>query len=166
MVAYSQRDSMFSYLLCVVVLIVGYIFYETFVEKIFGPDDRTTTTISVNDGVDYVPMKIWKVSLIQLLNIAVTGPIFGALLGALFDPVAYLWIIFGNNFAGAVHDYLCGMISMRTNDASISEITGNYLGKWHEKRHSCILCHSSCNVRCCIHNWPCWPSCAPYTREA
>lgn len=119
---------MFSFVLCVAFLIVGYIVYGKFVEKIFGPDDRLTPALAVNDGVDYVPMKTWKVFLIQLLNIAGTGPIFGALSGALFGPVAYLWIIFGNIFAGAVHDYMCGMISMRSNGASISEITGNYLG--------------------------------------
>lgn len=120
---------MFSFLACVVFLIVGYLVYGKYVTKVFGPDDRTTPAIAVNDGVDYVPMPTWKVFLIQLLNIAGTGPIFGALGGALFGPVAYLWIIFGNIFAGAVHDFMCGMLSMRNNGASISELTGKYLGK-------------------------------------
>lgn len=120
---------MISFLSCVVFLIIGYVLYGTFVMKTFGPDDRTTPAVAINDGVDYVPMPTWKVFLIELLNIAGTGPIFGALGGALFGPVAYLWIIFGNIFAGAVHDYMCGMLSMRNRGASISEITGKYLGK-------------------------------------
>ena len=120
---------MISFLSCVVFLIIGYVLYGTFVMKTFGPDDRTTPAVAINDGVDYVPMPTWKVFLIELLNIAGTGPIFGALGGALFGPVAYLWIIFGNIFAGAVHDYMCGMLSMRNKGASISEITGKYLGK-------------------------------------
>lgn len=119
---------MISFLVCVAFLIVGYLVYGKFVSNIFGPDDRETPATAINDGVDYVPMPTWKVFLIQLLNIAGTGPIFGALGGALFGPVAYLWIIFGNIFAGAVHDYMCGMLSMRNKGASISEITGKYLG--------------------------------------
>lgn len=119
---------MITFLLCVAFLIVGYFTYGKYVTKIFGPDDRETPALVVNDGIDYVPMPTWKVFLIQLLNIAGTGPIFGALGGALFGPVAYLWIIFGNIFAGAVHDYMCGMLSMRHNGASISELTGTYLG--------------------------------------
>ena len=120
---------MITFLLCVAFLVVGYAIYGKFVAGIFEPDDRETPAVAVNDGVDYVPMPTWKVFLIQLLNIAGTGPIFGALGGALFGPVAYLWIIFGNIFAGAVHDFMCGMLSMRNNGASISEITGKYLGK-------------------------------------
>ena len=119
---------MISFLVCVVFLLAGYLVYGKFVVKVFEPDDRKTPAITINDGVDYVPMPTWKVFLIQLLNIAGTGPIFGALGGALFGPVAYLWIIFGNIFAGAVHDYMCGMLSMRNRGASISEITGKYLG--------------------------------------
>lgn len=109
-------------------LIVGYLTYGKYVTKVFGPDDRETPAATLNDGVDFVPMSTWKVFLIQLLNIAGTGPIFGALGGALFGPVAYLWIIFGNIFAGAVHDFMCGMLSMRNRGGSISEITGKYLG--------------------------------------
>ena len=120
---------MVTFLLCVAFLVVGYLIYGKYVTKVFGPDDRETPAIAVNDGVDYVPMPTWKVFLIQLLNIAGTGPIFGALGGALFGPVAYLWIIFGCVFAGAVHDYMCGMLSMRHKGASISELTGHYLGK-------------------------------------
>ena len=120
---------MISFLICVAFLVVGYLVYGKFVANIFGPDDRETPATAINDGVDYVPMPTWKVFLIQLLNIAGTGPIFGALGGAAFGPVAYLWIIFGNIFAGAVHDYMCGMLSMRNKGASISELTGKYLGK-------------------------------------
>ncbi|SFB21532.1 Carbon starvation protein CstA [Acetitomaculum ruminis DSM 5522] len=119
---------MVSFLVCVVFLVVGFLTYGKFVEKVFGPDDRQTPAYKINDGVDYIPMPAWKVFLIQLLNIAGTGPIFGALSGALFGPVVYLWIIFGCVFAGAVHDYMCGMLSMRHNGASISELTGIYLG--------------------------------------
>ncbi len=119
---------MITFIICLVFLLVGFLTYGKFVNKIFGPDDRDTPAIAINDGVDYIPMPTWKVFLIQLLNIAGTGPIFGALSGALFGPIVYLWIIFGNIFAGAVHDYMCGMLSMRNNGASISELTGKYLG--------------------------------------
>ena len=119
---------MISFLISLVILVLGYLIYGTYVVKVFGPDDRITPALDINDGVDYVPMPTWKVFLIQLLNIAGTGPIFGALGGALFGPVAFFWIVFGNIFAGAVHDYMCGMLSMRNKGASISEITGKYLG--------------------------------------
>ncbi|MDY6367111.1 MAG: carbon starvation protein A [Clostridia bacterium] len=98
-------------------------------EKIFAPDDRQTPAISKKDGVDFVPMKTWKAFLIQLLNIAGTGPIFGALMGAVFGPVVFLWIVFGAILGGAVHDYMCGMISSRHDGASIAELSGTYLGK-------------------------------------
>ena len=120
---------MLTFILCIAALVVGYIFYGKRVDKIFGSDDRETPAIALNDGVDFVPMKGWKIFLVQLLNIAGLGPIFGALNGALFGPVVYLWIVFGTIFAGGVHDYMCGMLSMRHKGASISEITGTYLGK-------------------------------------
>ena len=120
---------MITFLFCVVFLVVGYLVYGKYVAKVFEPDDRVTSAVEINDGVDFVPMPTWKLFLIELLNIAGTGPIFGALGGALFGPVAYLWIIFGNIFAGAVHDYMCGMLSMRNRGASISEVAGKYLGK-------------------------------------
>lgn len=119
---------MFSFLFCVAFLIAGYFIYGKIVDRAFGPDDRDVPAIALQDGVDYVPLPTWKVFMVQLLNIAGTGPIFGALGGALFGPIAYLWIILGNIFGGAVHDYMCGMISMRNKGASISEITGKYLG--------------------------------------
>ena len=119
---------MFSFIVAVIGLVMGYLFYGKFIERQFGPDDRKTPAVEINDGVDYVPMPLWKLYLIQLLNIAGTGPIFGALSGALFGPIVYLWIVFGCIFAGATHDYMCGMMSMRNTGASISEITGKYLG--------------------------------------
>ena len=111
---------MITFIICLAFLLVGFLVYGKYVNKMFGPDDRETPAIAINDGVDYIPMPTWKVFLIQLLNIAGTGPIFGALSGALFGPIVYLWIIFGNIFAGAVHDYMCGMLSMRNRGASIS----------------------------------------------
>ncbi len=119
---------MVSFFLGIVLLVVGYFVYGTVVDKIFGPDTRKTPAEAMEDGIDYVPMKTWRVFLIQLLNIAGLGPIFGALAGAVWGPVVYLWIVFGCIFAGAVHDYLTGMISMRSKGASIAEITGTYLG--------------------------------------
>ena len=119
---------MVSFLISVLALIAGYFIYGRITERLFCPDDRQTPAVAVNDGVDYIPMPTWKVFMIQLLNIAGTGPIFGALGGALFGPIVYLWIVFGCIFAGSVHDYFCGMLSVRHNGASASELTGNYLG--------------------------------------
>ncbi|MBO6134459.1 MAG: carbon starvation protein A [Lachnospiraceae bacterium] len=119
---------MISFLCSIGLLILGYIFYGKFVEKLYAPNENKTIAYIKKDGVDYVPMPVWKTYLIQLLNIAGTGPIFGALAGAVFGPVVYLWIVFGCIFGGAVHDYFCGMLSERNNGASVSEIVGKYLG--------------------------------------
>ena len=119
---------MFTFVLCIVVLTVGYVFYGGLVEKIFVPDERKTPAIEINDGVDCVPMKTWRAFLVQLLNIAGPGPIFGALMGAVFGPVAFLWIIFGSVLGGAVHDYMSGMVSVRNGGKSIAELSGIYLG--------------------------------------
>lgn len=119
---------MYSFLIAVSLLILGYSLYGGLVNRIFSPNDRLTPANEINDGVDYVPMPTWKVFLIQLLNIAGTGPIFGALSGAVFGPVVYIWIVFGCIFGGAVYDFFIGMISVRHKGASISEITGFYLG--------------------------------------
>ena len=119
---------MFTFFACLILLILGYFLYGTFVERIFRPDNRPTPAIDHPDGVDYVPMKPWRSFLIQLLNIAGLGPIFGALSGAIWGPVVYLWIVFGTIFAGAVHDFLSGMLSERHNGASLSELIGIYLG--------------------------------------
>ena len=120
---------MVSFLIALTVLVIGYFTYGHLAEKVFGPDDRKTPAIAINDGVDCVPLRTWKALLIQLLNIAGTGPIFGALMGACFGPVVFLWIVFGSILGGAVHDYMCGMISERHDGASIAELSGIYLGK-------------------------------------
>ena len=120
---------MISFLLCLAILIAGYFFYGKVVENTFGPDDRETPAVRINDGVDYVVLPQWKLFMIQLLNIAGLGPIFGALSGALWGPIVFLWITFGTIFAGGVHDYFSGMLSERNNGVSISEISGIYLGK-------------------------------------
>ena len=119
---------MISFLLCLAILIVGYFVYGKIVDNTFGPDDRETPAVRINDGVDYVVMPQWKLFLVQLLNIAGLGPIFGAMQGALWGPVVFLWITFGTIFAGGVHDYFSGMMSERNDGASIAEITGKYLG--------------------------------------
>jgi carbon starvation protein CstA len=121
---------MISFIVAVVVLILGYVLYGKLVEKIFVINpDAPTPAARINDGVDYVAMDWKKALLIQFLNIAGTGPIFGAIAGALWGPAAFAWIVFGCIFAGAVHDYFSGMLSLRNDGASISEIVGKYLGK-------------------------------------
>ena len=112
---------------------MGYLVYGRFVAKVFGPDNRPTPAYRLQDGMDYIPMPTWKIFMIQFLNIAGTGPIFGAIMGALYGPSAFLWIIFGCIFAGAVHDYLSGMISIRMNGCSLTEIIGKYLGHTTKK---------------------------------
>ena len=119
---------MLSFIICLVLLIGGYFVYGNIVNNIFSPDDRETPAVKINDGVDYVVMLQWKLFLIQLLNIAGLGPIFGALQGALWGPVVFLWITFGTIFAGGVHDFFSGMMSERNDGASISEVCGIYLG--------------------------------------
>ena len=118
---------MISFLIALAVLLIGFLTYGRFVEKIFSPDDRQTPAIAINDGVDCMPIKTWKALLIQLLNIAGTGPIFGALMGACFGPVVFLWIVLGAILAGAVHDYMVGMISERHEGASIAELCKIYI---------------------------------------
>ena len=133
---------MISLLISFVVLLIGFAVYGKVTEKIFAPDDRETPAIAINDGVDCVPMKTWKAFLVQLLNIAGTGPIFGALMGAVFGPVVFLWIVFGSILGGAVHDYMSGMISCRNKGASIAELSGTYLGKavkWIMRVFSVVL---------------------------
>ncbi len=121
---------MISFTVCLILLILGYVIYGKFVEKVFGIDpNRTTPAYSCMDGVDFVPLRGWRVFLIQFLNIAGLGPIFGAIMGAKFGASAYIWIVIGCVFAGAVHDYLSGMISLRNNGMSFPEIVGKYMGK-------------------------------------
>ncbi len=133
---------MISILLSLVILIVGFSVYGRITEKTFAPDDRETPAIAINDGVDCVPMKPWKAFLVQLLNIAGTGPIFGALMGACFGPVVFLWIVFGSILGGAVHDYMSGMISSRHEGSSTAELSGIYLGsgvRWIMRVFSVVL---------------------------
>ena len=120
---------MITFCISIVVLISGYFIYGRFIEKVFGIDPkRETPAIGLRDDMDFVPLPAWKVFLIQFLNIAGLGPIFGAIAGAMFGPAAFLWIVLGSIFAGAVHDYLSGMLSLRHDGLSISEVVGIYLG--------------------------------------
>lgn len=119
---------MITFLICLSVLIVGFFTYGRFIEKIFRIDDRQTPAAVRHDGVDYVPMKTWRIFLIQLLNIAGLGPVYGAIAGACWGPAVYLWIVFGTILGGGVHDYLSGMMSERNDGKSISEVVGLYMG--------------------------------------
>ncbi|MCD8302711.1 MAG: carbon starvation protein A [Prevotellaceae bacterium] len=111
-------------------LVVGYFVYGSFVERVFRPESgRTTPCYTLRDGADYIPMPTWKVYTVQFLNIAGTGPIFGALMGILYGPAAFLWIVLGCILGGAMHDYMSGMISIRKNGASLTEIIGGELGR-------------------------------------
>ena len=120
---------MITFILSLLALVLGYFVYGRFVERVFGPDDRETPAIAKADGVDFMVLPNWKIFMIQFLNIAGTGPIFGAIMGAKFGPSAYLWIVFGCIFAGATHDYLSGMISMRKGGVGLPEVIGDVLGE-------------------------------------
>ena len=133
---------MVSLLISFGVLILAYFTYGKVVAKMFSPDDRMTPAYKLQDGVDYVPMKSRTALLVELLNIAGTGPIFGALMGACFGPVVFLWIVLGAVLAGGVHDYMVGMISERHDGKSIAELSGIYLGKpmrWIMRIFSVVL---------------------------
>ena len=121
---------MITFTISLLLLIAGYLFYAKYLERLMEVDpNRSTPAISMNDGVDFVPMPWWRVLLIQFLNIAGLGPIFGAIAGAMWGPVAFVWIVLGTIFGGAVHDYFSGMLSIRHHGLSITEIIGIYLGK-------------------------------------
>ena len=119
---------MITFILSLLALVLGYFLYGKFVERVFGPDDRETPAVAKADGVDFMVLPNWKIFMIQFLNIAGTGPIFGAIMGAKFGPSAYLWIVLGCIFAGATHDYLSGMISMRNGGVGLPEVIGDTLG--------------------------------------
>lgn len=119
---------MITFVIALAALIVGYLLYGRFVERMVQPTDAPTPAIAKADGVDFLVLPGWKIFMIQFLNIAGTGPIFGAIMGAKFGPVAYLWIVFGCIFAGATHDYLSGMLSIRNGGASLPDLVGKYLG--------------------------------------
>ena len=133
---------MVSFTLSLIALLLGYFLYGRFVENVFRPDNRPTPAIAKADGVDFMVLPGWKIFMIQFLNIAGTGPIFGAIMGACFGPVVFLWIVFGAILAGGVHDYMTGMISERHDGASIAELSGIYLGqlaKWAVRVFSIVL---------------------------
>lgn len=119
---------MITFTVALVALVLGYFLYGKFVERVFAPDNRVTPAVRKCDNVDFIPMKPWKIFMIQFLNIAGLGPIFGAIMGAKFGTASYLWIVFGCIFAGAMHDYVAGMISMRHDGESLPGIVGRYLG--------------------------------------
>jgi carbon starvation protein CstA len=120
---------MITFILSIAALIIGYFVYGKYIVRFFGEDPtRQTPAYELNDGVDYIPMPRWKVFMIQFLNIAGLGPIFGAILGAMYGPWAYFWIVVGCIFMGSVHDYFSGMLSVRNNGASLPELVGKYLG--------------------------------------
>ena len=121
---------MITFIFCLLALIAGYLFYGRFVARIFGLDpSRQTPAYSKQDGVDYIPMPTWKIFMIQFLNIAGLGPIFGAIMGAKFGTASFLWIVLGSIFAGATHDFLAGALSLRYGGESLPELIGRYLGK-------------------------------------
>ncbi|RUA09685.1 MAG: carbon starvation protein A, partial [Fusobacteria bacterium] len=117
------------FFISIVLLVLGYLIYGKFVEKVFGIDPNAETpAVKLEDGVDFIPLPVWKIFMIQFLNIAGLGPIFGAIAGALFGPVAFIWIVIGSIFAGGVHDYMSGMLSLRNDGKSVPELVGKYLG--------------------------------------
>jgi len=114
---------------CILILLGGYFIFSKYIVKLFGVNDKNITpALKINDGVDYYPLPTWKIYTIQFLNIAGLGPIFGAILGAMYGPAAYVWVVLGCVFMGATHDYFSGMISLRNNGASVPETVGKYLG--------------------------------------
>ena len=120
---------MITFTVALAALIAGYFIYGKFVSRVFGVDPkRATPAYTKQDGVDYIPMPAWKIFMIQFLNIAGLGPIFGAIMGAKFGTASYLWIVLGSIFAGAVHDFLSGMISLRNDGESLPETIGRFLG--------------------------------------
>lgn len=120
---------MVTFIVSIVILVLGYVLYGSFVERVFGVDEkRVTPALEKEDGVDFVPMAPWRIFLVQFLNIAGLGPIFGAIMGIFFGPAAFLWIVFGTIFAGGVHDYLSGMLSIRKGGSSLPGIVGDELG--------------------------------------
>ena len=129
---------MITFTIALLLLVAGYVFYGSFVNRIFGPDDRKTPALTKNDGVDYIPLPTWKIFMIQFLNIAGLGPIFGAIMGAQFGTASYLWIVLGTIFAGAVHDFFSGALSIRNGGESLPEIVGRYLGS-KTKKIVCIF---------------------------
>lgn len=120
---------MITFILSIALLIVAYFTYGKFVERFFGASSKIATPVKrLADGVDYHELKPWRIFVIQFLNIAGLGPIFGAIMGAAYGPMAYLWIVIGCIFMGATHDYFSGMLSVRNDGMSLPDIVGKYLG--------------------------------------
>lgn len=120
---------MFTFLIAIILLIAAYFTYGKFVERYFGASEANETPVKkMADGVDYIEMKPWRMYVVQLLNIAGLGPIFGAILGAAYGPMAYVWIVVGSVIMGATHDYFSGMLSLRLDGKSYPDIVGRYLG--------------------------------------
>ena len=130
---------MLYFIIGLIILIAGGYGYSKYCEKVFGPDDRDTPAIAQRDDVDYLPMKSWKNSLVELLNIAGTGPILGPIIGILFGPIAFLIIPVGNVLAGSMHDYFSGMISMRNKGAQMPLLIRKYLGKGTKKFYNVVV---------------------------
>ena len=121
---------MITFIIALALLVAGFFTYGVLVEKIFGVEpERKTPALTKTDGVDFVPMAPWRIFLVQFLNIAGLGPIFGAIMGIFYGPAAFLWIVFGTIFAGGVHDYLSGMLSIRKGGVSLPDVVGDELGK-------------------------------------
>ena len=128
---------MITFSIALILLVVGYFTYGKFIEKLLGPDPaRKTPAVTMTDGVDYVPLPTWKIFMIQFLNIAGLGPIYGAIMGSQFGSGSYLWIVFGTIFAGAVHDFFSGSLSLRNGGESLPELTARYLGVTTKKATS------------------------------
>jgi len=124
---------MVTFVISLIALIAGYFIYGRIVERIMAPTDRPTPAVTKADGIDFMVLPRWKIFMIQFLNIAGTGPIFGAIMGAKFGPVAYMWIVLGCIFAGAMHDYMSGMLSLRNGGAGLPELIGKFLGQGTKK---------------------------------
>ncbi len=121
---------MITFIISILALVAGYFIYGKFIDKYFGSDsNRKTPAVEHPDGVDYQVLSPWRIFIIQFLNIAGLGPIFGAILGAAYGPVAYIWIVLGCIFMGATHDYMSGMLSLRSDGRGLPDIVGQYLGK-------------------------------------
>lgn len=132
---------MITFISCILLLIAGYFLYGRFVERFFGTDpNRPTPAVSMDDGVDYKPMATWKIFVIQFLNIAGLGPIFGAIMGAAYGPAAYVWIVLGCIFMGATHDFFSGMMSIRSRGANMPDIIGENLGKTMKTVMNVVVC--------------------------
>lgn len=132
---------MITFFACILLLVAGYFLYGKFVERYFGADpSRVVPAYSSEDGIDYKPMATWKVFVIQFLNIAGLGPIFGAILGAAYGPAAYIWIVVGCIFMGAVHDFFSGMMSIRRNGSNMPDIIGDNLGRTMKTVMNVVVC--------------------------